>query len=50
LTGAGGHARFVLRRARPGVIVVSIQRQYGCPPVPPRRIGVIAAQTPPVTG
>jgi hypothetical protein len=50
LTGADGHARFALRRARPGVIVVSIQRQYGCPPVPPRRIGVIAAQTPPVTG
>jgi hypothetical protein len=50
LTGADGHARFPLKLARPGTVVVRTQRQYGCPPVPARLISILGTKAPPVTG
>jgi hypothetical protein len=50
VTLASGRARFAIRLRRPGILVVSVHRQYGCPPAPARRLGVAAARAPSVTG
>ena len=41
---------FVVRVHRRGVLRVSIRKAFDCPQRPPKRIGIVGAATPPVTG
>jgi Prealbumin-like fold domain len=50
LTPTKGRARFIVKLARNGILVIRARRQYGCPSAAVRRVGVIAARTPPITG
>src|SRR4029077_20839090 len=45
-----GRARFVLTPRRRGVLHVTIRKAFDCPKRPPKKIGVVGAVTPPVTG
>jgi hypothetical protein len=49
-TARTGRARFVLTPSRRGVLRVSIRKAFDCPKRPPKKIGVVGAVTPPVTG
>jgi hypothetical protein len=49
-TGRRGRALFVLRFQRLGAFRVSIRKALGCPKPPPKKIGIVGAATPPVTG
>jgi len=50
LTPASGRAYFRLALGRPGTLVLTTKRQYGCPHAAAGRLGVMATRTPPVTG
>jgi len=49
-TGARGRALFLLRPHRRGILHVSIRKAFECPKRPPKKIGILSATTPPVTG
>jgi hypothetical protein len=49
-TGRTGRARFVVTPRSRGVLRVSIRKAFDCPKRPPKRIGIVGAATPPVTG
>jgi hypothetical protein len=45
-----GRVRFVVSLHRRGVLRVSIRKAFDCPQRPPKKIGIVGAVTPPVTG
>jgi hypothetical protein len=49
-TGRGGRALFLVRFQRRGLLHVSIRRPFACPKPPPKKVGIVGAATPPVTG
>jgi hypothetical protein len=49
-TGRRGRALFLLSFHRRGVLRVSIRRAFDCPKPPPKKVGIVGAATPPVTG
>jgi Prealbumin-like fold domain len=49
-TGPTGHALFLLRLRRPGILRLTIRRPFACPPPPSREIGVLPARTRALSG
>ena len=49
-TSGAGRAPFVVTPRRRGVVRVTIRKAFDCPQRPPKKIGVVGAATPPVTG
>jgi hypothetical protein len=49
-TSRTGRAAFVVTPRRRGVLRVTIRKAFDCPQRPPKKIGVVGAATPPVTG
>jgi hypothetical protein len=49
-TGRRGRALLLLTLPRPGILRVTIRHAFACPKPPPKRIGILATTTPPVTG
>lgn len=49
-TGRNGRAHFVVTPRRRGILRVSIRQALDCPKRPPKKIGIVGAATPPVTG
>jgi hypothetical protein len=49
-TGRRGRAVFLLAFQRRGLLHVSIRRPFACPKPPPKKVGIVGAATPPVTG
>jgi hypothetical protein len=45
-----GRAVFPLTFQRRGLLHVSIRRAFACPKPPPKKVGIVGAATPPVTG
>jgi hypothetical protein len=41
---------FLLRPQRTGILHVSIRQAFDCPKRPPKKIGIMGAATPSVTG
>jgi hypothetical protein len=50
MTGPTGRAVFVLTPRRRGVLRVTVRKAFDCPKRPPKKIGIVGAITPPVTG
>lgn len=49
-SGRTGRAQFVVTPNRRGVLRVSIRKAFDCPKRPPKKVGIVGAATPPVTG
>jgi hypothetical protein len=49
-TGSSGQTAFVFSPQSRGFLHVSIRKAFDCPKRPPKKIGVLGAATPPVTG
>jgi hypothetical protein len=49
-TGRRGRALFSVTFQRRGLLHVSIRRAFACPKPPPKKVGIVGAATPPVTG
>ena len=49
-TGPRGRALFLLRLRRAGILRLTIRKPYQCPKLPPRKIGILGASQPSLTG
>jgi Prealbumin-like fold domain len=49
-TGRTGHALFLLRLSRPGILRLTIRTPFACPPLPAREVGVLAVRTRALSG